>query len=65
MTHLKILHNGESVGKLVYLLKKGKFEKEIAGKEVRIDYRRDGGSGNINLVAKVDGEVVKESFITQ
>jgi len=63
-THLNILHNGEPVGKLVYLLSKGKFEKEIAGSLVRIEYKRQKGSGRINLVVKVDGEVVKESYVT-
>ncbi|GEM_PF-2395671 len=63
--YLKVLHNGEPVGKLVFLLSKGKFEKEIAGNLVRMDHQRMRGTGHIKLVVKVNGEVVKESLITQ
>ncbi len=64
-THLNIYHNGEPVGKLVYLLSKGKLEKEIAGNLVRLDYQRMKGSGFIKLLVKVNGEVVKDSMITK
>ena len=64
-THIKIIHNGEPVGTMVFLLSKGKFEREIAGHLVRLEYQTVRGTGHKKLFVKVNGEIVKESLITQ